>query len=911
MNKKKNLFKGLLLVSIATLTFVGCGKSKDKKTSKKVTTESRVTTVAPTPTPDPEPVKIDGNFCYVSVKDFGVIVNSDVKEGVLKTTNVFIMGGQPTCIQFNTNVENGKLKSVDVCHNMMIGNDFPINYLTVKNGNNFVQLASFTDKNYDLSADENHDFIYTIKSLSVKVSDDKFTILYGDSTYVFNLDGTQDLTDLCNIPGDNVSIPIYGECAFSFNNDCLTITEGTSTTTCTFKNKNVEYADNQGKSGLKHEADGNINYYTTRYNPVAQEYQLFSQIVIQLEDNKVKKFVAKQGNMGVSYDYTYSNDGNVITIDAGEVPSNYIYDLAIYVGNPTRNVITLDANGNIIKREIWEIDGETETLLLTYEYEYDNKGNLTGSLMYDNSSIASHKQSQTMTYDANNKVLVFIDYAYDNAGEKYVSAKRTYAYSSEGMCKEYCEYKGNDTLTKKITKTYDSTSYATIYKVEEYSYSTDENIITIKEYDNSTLKWTVTQTTYKGDTPYISSISKNVYNGYYDYNSTLLSEYSTYSSSNQKLTENKTEYELIDNKTHKKTETRYELDIDNNRTTETKIEYINNYDQYHNYEIEHTIETIVKNATTGDRISKTEIIKNIDENGNIDRIEIFNYEETDTSYRKETTYFDNDGKPYVYELLVRRVYTEDGYDIDDYAVMHFSDNHQTIDYVNTYKTVEKKKTGETINEEWHYDSNSMNFDRLVSRNTTITIGNDTYGISEEIAYVDNTSTIDSYRKEKTLNGALTDQENTVYVNGKKSTTAINHNVIVNNQAFIQFVYEYTYFADSGLAKSVNYYEADNPGDSAILKYTQTAKEESVGTNDYRITQVIVIEVDDNNISSIYGYLNNYGVDPATHTKYLFNKIISDSQPEDYDDLVSDAANFTADPSETNFPGERKIDVENI
>ena len=36
MNKRKNLFKGLLLVSIATLTFVGCGKAKDKKTSKKV-----------------------------------------------------------------------------------------------------------------------------------------------------------------------------------------------------------------------------------------------------------------------------------------------------------------------------------------------------------------------------------------------------------------------------------------------------------------------------------------------------------------------------------------------------------------------------------------------------------------------------------------------------------------------------------------------------------------------------------------------------------------------------------------------------------------------------------------------------------------------------------------------------------
>lgn len=78
---------------MAALSFTACGKKKA------TATKDNTTTVAPTPTPDPEPVKLNGNYCYLSTSDEGIIVNNKVENGELKYTNIVYLDEELLCIQ--------------------------------------------------------------------------------------------------------------------------------------------------------------------------------------------------------------------------------------------------------------------------------------------------------------------------------------------------------------------------------------------------------------------------------------------------------------------------------------------------------------------------------------------------------------------------------------------------------------------------------------------------------------------------------------------------------------------------------------------------------------------------------------------------------------------------------------------
>ena len=67
--KKKRILTGLLLVSVAALSFAACGKKKDKQTTSKITTKAKTTTKATT-TKKSEEKQVSSLYCS---KQTGII----------------------------------------------------------------------------------------------------------------------------------------------------------------------------------------------------------------------------------------------------------------------------------------------------------------------------------------------------------------------------------------------------------------------------------------------------------------------------------------------------------------------------------------------------------------------------------------------------------------------------------------------------------------------------------------------------------------------------------------------------------------------------------------------------------------------------------------------------------------------
>ena len=295
--KTKHLLKSFLIVSIAALTFVACGK-KDNKTSKK-TTNQVVSTSSNNNNNNnnnvtPEDKKLAANKYYMSNEGF--IVRADATDNKLENLLIYSVLGNAVYVR--PYIENNKFKALSVVTDVdsYITNDSKpaAFYLTKTDG--YAPIAEI--KVATLGAYD------STKPIFAKLSDDKIEFKYDDTSYIVNLDGSIDegLAELTrgkmNILGNTIS----------FNNGNLSVS-GELKYTAKLTKDSFEY---KGESYTKviNYSEGKITKtFKIESSPIDCSWE------IELNNNlSVKKVTNDSFLNNTITNYSYSDDFKTITV---------------------------------------------------------------------------------------------------------------------------------------------------------------------------------------------------------------------------------------------------------------------------------------------------------------------------------------------------------------------------------------------------------------------------------------------------------------------------------------------------------------------------------------------------------------------------------------------------------------------
>ncbi len=457
--KNSKIIKGLLLVSVAALALVACGKKTTKKTNKTTknntvittnsktnkTTEKKVTTKKQTTTN--EVLEDTYNKCFITENDY--FIKIDVEDNIL--TNVIISSGFGYCLYLKPVVENNKYVALQAINPT---NDEPgLNpyYTLIKKGDKGQEitlltksaLSAFNDINFTSSSVE-----YP-SNVCAKISDEKITLLMDEDIYEFNIDGSMDKS-LQEITASSTNINAD---KISYENETL-------------KLETFEYGDTE----------------------------------ICLKKNEFKSSI-----MGfISQEMKIIN--NIITI-------NYYYpDEDKNPINVLQEIYKLDDNKNVIEHSIYDNDTDN-TSIETYTYNSSEKSALVVTNYKDkNGNIISGLESKQDIYfddydrvisrkvfyeDNGNKIISSSDdYTLDDFGRKIVkiidNEKYIYEYENNRIKKlTYQKEKDNNF----VTQSYSTYEYTNGKMTEAKFYEIDSNNSTetltrrvYRIYENSVIK---------------------------------------------------------------------------------------------------------------------------------------------------------------------------------------------------------------------------------------------------------------------------------------------------------------------------------------------------------------------------------------------------------------------------------------
>lgn len=721
--KKKHIIKTFLICTIASLSFTACGKKNN--TTKQTTTENTVTvtpspTPTPTPTPDPkpDPIKIDGNFCYLSNVDKGLIINSHINEGIMESTNiVYELGDSILCIQATPKVVNGKIENVSFCTNYDSNNKSPLNYISIEKNDIFTQLFSFSVESSIIHEDDpSGESIYIKYNLSVRVNEDSFELMYGSNKYILNLNGEVD-DELFNQVSKQ-STPVGDGFTCSFRDDVLYFESSNYSYQYTFKDNNIEFLNDLIKSGLKHEDNGDINFYIANKN-ITNEYELSQQMVLEFDGNKVKKLSVIDTSIGgYEYNYSYEASGSntLVSIIRTEIGPTIIHNLSSH--NPIKNVLTLDNHNRIIRKDSYKSNG-SEIIFDSYnEYKYYDNGNLKKAIYGKTDPISCNEYY----YNSKNLLSDKRLYNYSSEGSLEFEEKEIYAYDGNGDLIEYEFLNKDGNISKKLSKKYSEDQGVNIYKKEYYTYS-DEDVDQLTSYTEIKYNPSTKETT-KMDLSYeYSSLASKYYlshavtQKYIEYNQNLkISSEDIMFFYNGRLSSKDTkEYTLIDSIAKlTKSELIYYDDLDN-LTYSIVIEYLNNAD-LDKYEIEHE-KTKLTIDSNNNVLSRENTLSNFDSELNyIDRT-TKTYDENNDLIKEVIETPNTDGALYVSQEKIYSKETDgEGYFVETTKITTYSSPDE-VDSNNTYKEINKSKTNETINEYYSWISDDF---RITSMESIIT-----------------------------------------------------------------------------------------------------------------------------------------------------------------------------------------------
>ncbi len=449
--KKKQLFKGLLLVSIAALTFVACGKktTKTNKTTNKTTgnktqiTTTNKTTKAKTTTEVKEKV-LSANKFYLS-NDEKMIIKAFADNN--KVSDLLIYSTYGATAYIKPLIENNKFKALSIVDNTSYS-IYNKDLFYLKGYNDFVPIM-------DVLITSIYDgYVAVSKPLYVKMSDDLITVKFNDKTYSINLDGSINEKEFNEITSSFNPTSI----TTSLDNDILKVNSNGVTSTlskdsCSTKTKysSVDLKFNNGQIVKIVDAD-NPNYDRT--------------MTITLNDDLSVDTAKKELEYQTSLlTYTYSSDYKTITIKETE-----LYDdtnATIFAPKGKMSAMPFDCVYTLEYDNYFRIASSKEKVsiedIVYYEsesiYTYNNKGYLATE-----TSSQNYGNNYKYVYDYNNDGYVTkIDYYNLNNGDNVEST-------------DYYEYDNNNRLIKYIFK----------YAVEDFDRQVYEAI-----YDNNTVTYKI------------------------------------------------------------------------------------------------------------------------------------------------------------------------------------------------------------------------------------------------------------------------------------------------------------------------------------------------------------------------------------------------------------------------------------
>ncbi len=414
--KKTKIFKGLLLVSIAALTFVACGKKNTKITNKTTGNKTQITTNNNTTDKKTTQKQITtakkeiqaSNKCYVSNE--GIIVKADVeaKKGLTDLKICFTPGKYMIC---KTNIADGKFVSSSFFSNDSFT---PEMVKVVKNSDKFTPVAI-------LSVDLFEGYTGADYNITANVSDDKITIYFMGTSYSIGIDGTisNEFSEVTK-NGSVVTDKLY-----KFENNILTITnkDNENDVYRTLKLEKDTFQDNCGEDEFctKYNSDGTITSYY--YEDDEEEPSMHYDKTITLDSEGYIKSLDSGKKV---IDYVYSSDRKTLSYEV--VPFMTIAPLKVIKNYKIE--FKFDDYGRLLESNLYMAEADDYALTSTESYTYDAKGN---SLIKGDGSF---KYRYEYTYNENdlitrsNTLLIDEDdhskyscinyslYTYDNIGRE-------------------------------------------------------------------------------------------------------------------------------------------------------------------------------------------------------------------------------------------------------------------------------------------------------------------------------------------------------------------------------------------------------------------------------------------------------------------------------------------------------------
>lgn len=449
--KTKHLLKSFLIVSIAALTFVACGK-KNNKTSKKTTNQ-----VVSTSSNDdnnnnnnnnvaPEDKKLAANKYYMS--DEGFIVRADATDNKLENLLIYSVLGNAVYVR--PYIENNKFKALSVVTDVdsyKTDNSKPAAlYLTKTEG--YAPIAEVK-----VAALGEYD---TTKPIFAKLSDDKIEFKYDDASYIVNLDGSIDegLVELTrgkmNILGNTIS----------FNNGSLSVSGELKYTAKLTKNS-FEYKGESYTKGINFSEGKITKTFKIESSPIDCSWEIDLN-----NDFTVKKVVSKAFLSDKTTNYSYSDDFKTITaIDEVQSTPFFAPSQSAPIGGTPISLSTSD------KKVIYEYDdnfrltyhGIIEDLGLGLSFEdyekrtFDDDGYCT--ILEAKSD--DYYEKTVYSYDTNHYLTKETISSKHNEQDEY-EANKTIEYGYDGnhnLIKYALKMAGEDFNRDECEKTFGNNSY--------------------------------------------------------------------------------------------------------------------------------------------------------------------------------------------------------------------------------------------------------------------------------------------------------------------------------------------------------------------------------------------------------------------------------------------------------------------